>query len=55
MKDRCNNPKNKGYSRYGERGIKVCPEWEKYEGFEKDMYDEYGYLIEINPNKRNIT
>lgn len=27
MIDRCTNPKNKVYSYYGGRGIKVCPEW----------------------------
>ena len=27
MKARCNNPKNKDYRWYGEKGIKVCQEW----------------------------
>ena len=27
MLDRCKNPKNKSYSYYGGRGIRVCPEW----------------------------
>ena len=27
MKNRCNNPNNKDYIRYGNRGIKVCDEW----------------------------
>ena len=27
MIDRCNNPKNKEYRRYGGRGINVCEEW----------------------------
>ena len=27
MKDRCQNPENKSYVRYGGRGIKVCDEW----------------------------
>ena len=29
MKERCNNPHNKGYCRYGNRGIKVCKQWEE--------------------------
>ena len=34
MKGRCNNCKNKAYSYYGGRGIKVCQEWgTSYEAF----------------------
>lgn len=29
MKQRCNNPKNTAYGRYGARGVKVCQEWEE--------------------------
>lgn len=29
MKSRCNNPNRKHYKYYGERGIKVCKEWEE--------------------------
>jgi hypothetical protein len=39
MKQRCYNPKNSSYERYGARGIKVCPEWMTFEGFYKDMGD----------------
>lgn len=28
MKDRCNNPNNARYCRYGGRGIRVCQDWE---------------------------
>ena len=36
MKSRCYNPKNKKYPRYGGRGLRVCPEWEKsFENFYK--------------------
>lgn len=33
MKQRCGNPKNKNYRYYGERGISVCSEWQKFESF----------------------
>ena len=33
MKQRCNNPRNKYYDRYGVRGIKVCQEWADYDSF----------------------
>lgn len=33
MRGRCNNPKNPSYKHYGERGIKVCAEWDSYEAF----------------------
>lgn len=38
MKERCNNPNNVGFKYYGEKGIKVCSEWENsFETFVKDM------------------
>lgn len=33
MRERCNNPHNKRYSRYGARGIKVCAEWDDFTNF----------------------
>ena len=36
MRQRCNNPNSKMYKHYGERGIKVCEEWQKdYSSFKK--------------------
>lgn len=38
MRERCSNPNSPDYFRYGERGIKVCPEWEQsYDQFLLDM------------------
>lgn len=38
MKSRCNNPKNKAYLYYGNRGIKVCENWiNSFENFLKDL------------------
>lgn len=37
MKQRCQNPKYHGYRRYGGRGIKVCKEWQSFEGFFADI------------------
>lgn len=33
IKQRCYNVKDKHYNHYGERGIKMCDEWLKYESF----------------------
>jgi len=37
MLNRCNNPNNQYYYRYGGRGIKVCTRWHKFENFLADM------------------
>lgn len=37
MRQRCNNPENTAYKRYGGRGIKVCRRWDKFENFLSDM------------------
>ena len=39
MRERCNNPNNKRYEHYGARGITVCPEWDDFETFKRDMGD----------------
>lgn len=40
-KDRCENPKNPYYYRYGGRGIKVCDRWQNYKNFEDDMLESF--------------
>lgn len=37
MRQRCRNPRQKWYHKYGGRGITICPEWETFAGFIKDM------------------
>lgn len=38
MRERCNNPREIGYARYGGRGIKVCSRWaESFDNFFDDM------------------
>ncbi len=39
MIQRCTNPNNHKYPRYGGRGIQVCDEWKTFVGFLKDMGD----------------
>lgn len=39
MKDRCNNPNNPNYHRYGGRGVAVCDRWQEFENFYADMGD----------------
>lgn len=37
MRNRCYNPNNHKYSRYGGRGIKVCDSWQNFWNFYHDM------------------
>jgi hypothetical protein len=37
MKNRCENPNNRSFPEYGERGISVCERWMKFENFLADM------------------
>lgn len=37
MRERCTNPNNKDYARYGGRGIKVDPKWNNFRSFIEDV------------------
>jgi len=56
LKERCNNPHNKRYDRYGERGISYCPEWETFAGFLADMKEcPYGLSIDRIDNDKGYS
>ena len=44
MRQRCSNPNNSAYKNYGDRGIRVCSEWNDYQVFKEwamgNGYDE---------------
>ena len=46
MKDRCFNPKNARYPRYGARGITVCEDWMSFDSFKKWAM-ESGYTDDL--------
>lgn len=48
MKDRCNNPNNFLYKRYGGRGIKVCNRWQK-------SFTEFYKWVTKNEHKIGLT
>lgn len=37
MRQRCSNPKHKEWRLYGERGVRVCKRWARFEAFYEDM------------------
>lgn len=41
MLDRTTRRKNFAYTRYGERGIRVCDRWTIFENYMEDMYSSY--------------
>lgn len=48
MKQRCTNPNNKKWERYGGRGISVCAEW-------KDSYDNFKVWALSNGYREGLT
>lgn len=52
MIDRCSNPRNSAYDRYGGRGIIVCERWKSFENFLADMGNPYAWqsIDRINVN-----
>ena len=53
MKQRCNNPNNKDYAHYGNRGIKVCTEWENSFDSFRDWAIENGYTAKLTLDRKN--
>jgi hypothetical protein len=51
MINRCENPKNNSFQRYGEKNITVCESWKSYENFILDMGErpKNTTLDRINP------
>ncbi len=50
---RCSNPNNDNYSRYGARGIAVCARWCSFENFLSDMGERpVGMSIEREDNDK---
>lgn len=54
MRDRCRNPKNKSFDRYGGRGITVCDEWQNsFETF-RDWALSHGYADHLSIDRINV-
>ncbi len=57
MIQRCLNPRNKSYSYYGGRGIRVCRRWLKFDNFIADMGKRptYRHTIDRVDNNGNYS
>lgn len=53
MKARCNNPRSLMYGNYGDRGIKVCEEWRKFENF-MSWALLHGYSDELTIERKDV-
>lgn len=53
MRNRCNNPNEPGYHKYGGRGIRVCERWNEFANFLADMGEKPapGLSIERKDNE----
>lgn len=55
MRQRCNNPNNKGFKNYGGRGIKICKSWNKFINFREwallNGYEE-GFDLDRKDNSK---
>lgn len=57
MKQRCTNPNDKKFNLYGGRGIKVCKQWQSFEGFIEGMGSRPGpkYSIDRRDSEGDYT
>ena len=56
MRDRCNNPNNPYYYRYGGRGISICSRWDDFWLFVEDMGEcPKGYTLDRIDNDGDYT
>lgn len=54
MKQRCNNTLDRGYHKYGAKGIKVCSEWQQYLPF-KEWALSNGYTEGLSIDRKDGT
>lgn len=53
LRQRCENPNDAGFYKYGGRGIAVCGRWQKFENFRDDMWPTYKPNLTIERKDNN--